>query len=223
MTPAPMPPGRTRASPMEKSMRLAAPAALALLALLLPAAAAAQETPSACVADERDFDALLASLEAEGWEAVATGAAIPGEVVERVALGRTVFYATSDRGGETPAAVMDLQRRTVPGLARRVDTDLAKSRVLTRGDAAMTLNWGMPQEGRLDIVEVICRVSTPGGTRATGTEEGFGPTAIRTIPDPLRRVITVALEPALLRDLTTDASTVTIVETVSVLPPEESR
>ena len=195
-----------------------------LAATLLAAPAAAQEAPAACTADERDFDALMASLEGEGWAAIPSGEALPDDVVERIALARTVFYATSDRGGETLGQIMDLQRRTVPGYARRVDTDLAKQRVLTRGDAAMTFNWGMPQQGRLDIVEVICRIASPEGAPATGTEEGFGPSDIVTLAEePLRRVITIALEPDLLRDLTTDATTVAIVETVSVLPPEPAQ
>jgi hypothetical protein len=192
-----------------------------LAATLLATPSAAQTAPAACIADERDFDALVASLEAEGWTPVPPGEALHEAVVERVALGRTVFYATTDRGGAALPEIMDLQRRTVPGLARRVDTDLAKQRVLTRGDAAMTLNWGHPQQGRLDIVEVICRIATPEGAPATGTEEGFGRTEIETLAEaPLRRVLTVALEPALLSDLTTDDTTVAIVETVTVIPPE---
>ena len=195
-------------------------AALALLAAPL----SAQEAPSACTADERDFDALMASLEAEGWTALEPGAALPEAVVERIALARTVFYATTDRGGRTVPEIMDLQRRTVPGYARRVDTDLAKQRVLTRGDAAMTLNWGMPQQGRLDIVEVIGRVATPEGTPATGTEAGFAADDMVVLSEaPLRRVTTVALEPARLSALSTDDATVAVVETVTVLPPESDR
>ena len=194
--------------------------ALAALAAALPAAA--QEAPAACLADERDFDALMASLEAEGWTAVPPGAALPDDAVERIALARTIFYASTDRGGETLPEIMALQRRTVPGLARRVDTDLAKLRVLVRGDAAMTFNWGMPQQGRLDIVEVICRVATPEGAPASGTAEGFGPSSFETLADaPLRREMVIALEAAPLAGLTTDRTTVSIVETVNVMNPDE--
>jgi hypothetical protein len=80
----------------------------------------------------------------------------------------------------------------------------------------MTFNWGLPQQGRLGIVEVICRIATTRGEPAAGTAEGFGPTEIETIEAPLRRVTTVALEPALLKVLS-DASATTIIETVSVL------
>lgn len=192
-----------------------------LVAALFTTAAAAQTAPEACLSEERDFDALLASLEAEGWAPLAPGDAVPGDAVERIALARTIFYASTDRGGATLPEIIELQRRTVPGLARRVDTDLAKQRVLTRDDAAMTFNWGMPQQGRLDIVEVICRIATPKGTPAAGTEEGFGPSTFETLAEePLRRVMTIALEPDLLSNLTTDRTTLSIVETVSVINPE---
>lgn len=192
-----------------------------LTATLLTAPAAAQTAPQACLADERNFDALLGSLEAEGWVPLEPGVPVAEDAVERIALARTIFYASTDRGGSTLPEIMELQRRTVPGLARRVDTDLAKQRVLTRDEAAMTFNWGMPQQGRLDIVEVICRIATPEGATATGTDEGFGPSSFEILAEePLRRSMTIALEPVLLSDLTIDTSTVSIVETVSVINPE---
>ncbi|MEL7301981.1 MAG: hypothetical protein AAFM92_16505 [Pseudomonadota bacterium] len=196
----------------------------ALFALSTAAAtsAAAQTAPAACLADERDFDALMASLDAEGWSAIAPGAAIPEEAVESIALARTIFYATTDRGGASLDQIMELQRRTVPGFARRVDTDLTKVRVLTRGDEAMTLHWTFPQAGRWDIVEVICRVASAEGAPAAGTAEGFEGTSMETLQEkPLRRVGITSLEPAVLGDLTTDTTTRAIIETVSVLPPLE--
>ncbi len=197
---------------------------LAVMLAAFGAPAAAQTAPQACLADERDFDVLLASLEAEGWMPLEPGAPVPADAAERIALARTIFYASTDRGGSTLPEIMDLQRRTVPGLARRVDTDLAKQRVLTRGDAAMTFNWGLPQQGRLGIVEVICRIATPEGETTTGTDEGFGPSTFEVLAEePLRRLMAIALEPALLSDLTTDTATVSIVETVSVLNPEEDQ
>lgn len=187
-------------------------------AVLSATPAAAQTVPGACLAEERGFDALIASLEAEGWTAVPPGDPLPEPAVERIALARTAFYATTDRGGATLPAIMDLQRRTVPGLARRVDTDTAKLRVLTRGDDAMTLNWSQPQQGRLGIVEVICRIASSEGAPATGTADGFEDASMRTLAEaPLRRVGIVALEPARLDGITTDGTTATIVETVTVL------
>lgn len=195
-----------------------------LAAMLLSSIASAQTAPEACLAEERDFDVLLASLEAEGWAALEPGARLPDDAVERIALARMIFYASTDRGGASLPEIMDLQRRTVPGLARRVDTDLAKLRVLTRGDAAMTFNWGMPQQGRLDIVEVICRIATPDGAPATGTKEGFGASSFETMAEePLRRLMVIALEPDLLTDLTTDRTTLSIVETVSVVNPDREQ
>ncbi|MEL7212709.1 MAG: hypothetical protein AAGK92_08615 [Pseudomonadota bacterium] len=201
-----------------KSFALATVLALTTFAT----ASQAMDAPEACLADERDFEALISSLEAEGWTAIAPGEAIPEKAVESIALARTVFYATTDRGGETLEEIMNLQRRTVPGFARRADTDLAKVRVLTRGDDAMTMHWMLPQAGRWGIVEVICRISSSEGTPATGTEEGFTDANMETLADtPLRRVGVVALEPALLTELTTDDTTREIIETVAVLPPLE--
>lgn len=195
-----------------------------LAAMLLSSTASAHTAPEACLAEERDFDQLLASLEGEGWTALEPGTALPEKTVERIALARMIFYASTDRGGATLPEIMDLQRRTVPGLARRVDTDLAKQRVLTRGDAAMTFNWGMPQQGRLDIVEVICRIATPEGAPATGTDEGFGASSFETLAEePLRRLMVIALEPDRLAALTTDRTTLSIVETVSVVNPDRDQ
>jgi hypothetical protein len=172
------------------------------------------------MADEPGFEALLASLEAQGWQAVPPGEPLPGPAAERIALARTAFYATTDRGGYTLPEIMDLQRTAVRGYARRVDTEQSRLRVLTRGDDAMTLNWTQPQQGRLGLVEVICRVATTDGAPATGTADGFGPTVIETVEAPLRRATFVALEPDLLSDLS-DARPVTIIETVSVLGEEQ--
>ena len=201
-----------------KKLAVAAILALTSIATISHANAA----PEACLADERDFGALVSSLEAEGWTAIAPGDAIPAKAIESIALARTVFYATTDRGGASLEEIMDLQRRTVPGFARRADTDLAKMRVLTRGDDAMTMHWMLPQAGRWGIVEVICRISSSEGTPAAGTDEGFTDANMQTLnEEPLRRVGVVALEPALLAELTTDATTREIIETVSVLPPVE--
>ncbi|MEL6916065.1 MAG: hypothetical protein AAFP13_16335 [Pseudomonadota bacterium] len=194
-----------------------------LLALSLASSgAAARSAPEACLADERDFNLLMTSLEAEGWSAIMPGEPIPEDAVESIALARTIFYATTDRGGASLDQIMALQRRTVPGFARRVDTDLTKVRVLTRGDEAMTLHWTFPQAGRWGIVEVICRIASAEGSAARGTEEGFEGTSMETLQEePLRRVGITALEPALLTELTTDTTTRAIIETVSVLPPLE--
>lgn len=189
---------------------------------LLGTSATAQSAPEACLADERDFDVLMASLQNEGWTSINPGDPIPEAAAESIALARMVFYATTDRGGASLDQIMDLQRRTVPGFARRVDTDVTKVRVLTRGDYAMTLHWTYPQAGLWDIVEVICRVASSDGAPATGTEEGFdGVEMVTLAEEPLRRVGVTALEPALLSALTTDQTTVAIIETVSVLPPLE--
>ncbi|MEO1796139.1 MAG: hypothetical protein AAFR53_03885 [Pseudomonadota bacterium] len=197
-------------------------AILALATTASTAAVAAQTAPEACLADERDFNLLMTSLEAEGWTAIMPGEPIPEAATESIALARTVFYATTDRGGASLDQIMDLQRRTVPGFARRVDTDLAKVRVLTRGDDAMTLNWSQPQAGKWGIVEVICRIASSAGRAATGTEEGFDDGMMQTLAEePLRRIGITALEPALLAELTTDDTTRAIIETVSVLPPLE--
>lgn len=193
----------------------------ALLLAMLAAPATAQTVPAACISPERDFGSLLGMLVDEGWDVVQPGAPLPEGAIESIALARTVFYGSTDRGGSTLEEIMELQRRTVPGLARRVDTDLAKQRVLTRADAAMTINWGMPQQGRLDIVEVICRIATPEGAAATGTDEGFGASTFETLAEaPLRRAMIIALEPDRISALTTDATTRSIVETVTVLDPE---
>ena len=46
----------------------------------------------------------------------------------------------ADRGGEDIDAILDLQRRAVPGLFRKVDTDATRFRLYVRGDDVMTIS-----------------------------------------------------------------------------------
>lgn len=126
-------------------------AVAALLGAVLPAAA--QFAP--CEGAE-PFEATLRHLEADGWSVHPAGRPLPADAAERLAWALAVGYLAGDRGGETPEAIVALQRAAVPGLARKVDTDATRSRVLTRDDGAMILT---DTELRPGEVERTCQVA----------------------------------------------------------------
>lgn len=120
--------------------------ALALAALATPAAA----QPCA----EAAFEDALAALQSDGWEVAET---LTDPQREALAWTRAITYVQGDTGGRSPEDILELQRQTAPGLLRRVDTDTTRSRVLTRGDEAMTLTETVTAPNR---VERRCRLAT---------------------------------------------------------------
>ncbi|WP_298436698.1 hypothetical protein [uncultured Jannaschia sp.] len=119
------------------------------VALCLAAAPAAGQP---CV--EPAFANALAALQADGWT-VATE--LTDTQAEALAWSRAITYMTGDDGGLSPEQVLDLQRRAAPGLLRRVDTDSTRSRVLIRGDDAMTITETVTIPGQ---IERQCRLAT---------------------------------------------------------------
>ncbi len=140
--------------------------AAGILALSLTAGSAeAQVTPCAGTAP---FDDTLAALEADGW----TIASEPGALaphIDRLAWTLMLPYLADD-GGEDIATLLDLQRRAVPGLLAKRDTDATRARVLIRGDGAMTLTETRTTPDRVERTCRIARDATAGpGTIDTST------------------------------------------------------
>lgn len=139
---------------------------LALAACALPGAAAGQV--AACEG-AAPFPQTIRLLEADGWTVHPPGAPLPPEAVDRLAWALALEYlGGGDRGGETPEAVVALQRRAVPGLARKVDTDATRSRVLLSADGAMILT---ETALRADAVERTCRIASDGRVDGAGETE----------------------------------------------------
>ena len=126
----------------------------AALLTLLAAPAAAQV--AACQG-ALPFDDTVAALEEEGWTVHRAADPLPDAAVERLAWALAATYLGGDRGGETTEAIVALQRRSVPGLARKRDTDTTRSRTLLRGDGALILTDTQTGPGR---VERSCRIAT---------------------------------------------------------------
>ncbi|WP_146204788.1 hypothetical protein [Jannaschia seohaensis] len=121
----------------------------------MPAVAACLAGPAAAQpCAEAAFDDALAALRAEGWE-VATD--LTPAQADALAWTRAITYIQGDRGGRSPAEILDLQRKAGAGLLRRVDTETTRSRVLTRGDEAMSLTETVTAPNR---IERQCRLAT---------------------------------------------------------------
>lgn len=128
-------------------------AALVLAVLAAPAAAQGFD---ACTGDA-PWDATLAALEAEGWAVVPPGAVVPEAAVDRLAwLNVAAYYVDADTGGAQVTRLHEQQRMAVRGLARKVDTDATRARVLTRPDGALRLTRTTTLPGR---VEQLCLIA----------------------------------------------------------------
>ena len=132
-------------------------------ALVAVAAAALLAAPAAAQIDAcegaQPFADTVAMLEAEGWSVHPSGVPLPDAAAERLAWALALTYLAGDRGGETPEAIVALQRRAVPGLARKVDVGDGRARVLTSAEGAMILT-----ETRTGptSVERSCQIATDG-------------------------------------------------------------
>ena len=126
-----------------------------LLALLLLATPASADIRSAC-AEAPSFDEALAELRMDGWEAQDRDSAFSVDQTDALAWTLVIPDLTGDSGGESPEALLDLQRASVPGLLLRRDTDTTKSRVLLQGDHALTIVQTRLLPGR---VQRACRVA----------------------------------------------------------------
>lgn len=129
------------------------------------------------------FDVALADLQAQGW----TRQTVPSALAPWTdALAWTLMlpYLSGDGGGEGADTLLDLQRRAVPGLLRKVDTDTARARILTRDTSVMTLTQTRDTLGQTTR---SCRVSAATAMAPEGTDFSAAPGA----PATLFEVVTV--------------------------------
>ena len=111
----------------------------------------------ACHQPNANVDDTVGALVGQGWVQVPQGD-LSSEIVELLIWPQVAFYATGDTGGETVKSIVDLQRKTVAGFARKKDIPQSKTRILTRqigadAEAALVF-WLQPDPATTNI---ICR------------------------------------------------------------------
>ena len=120
-----------------------------------------------------EVDSTVAALESTGWQRAPRP--LPEATAEQLIWPQALFYITGDSGGEALKSIVELQRRTVTGLAAKKDIPTSKTRILSRqlGDKteSVLLLWQIPSPG---LISVICRfalssasLSDPQGALAT--------------------------------------------------------
>lgn len=139
---------------MVTSVFLSAFAALPTSALTLTEMSASIE---ACHLPNANVDDTVTALAQQGWILVPEGDLAP-EVIELLIWPQVAFYATGDTGGEQIKSIVDLQRKTVAGFARKKDIPQSQTRILHRqigaNHEAALVFWLQPDPSTTNI---ICR------------------------------------------------------------------
>ena len=166
--------------------------AFGVFASLLFITPAAADIATAC-AGTSTFPDAVTQLESEGWTVLTRDSDLTEAQVDALAWTLMTGYLAGDDGGEDIATLLDLQRRSAPGLLARRDTDTTKSRVLTDDDSVLTIVQTRTLPGR---VERICRFATTGNAAA---DAPVGLTIINTTevdgaPETLAEIATVLTE-----------------------------
>ncbi|SFJ39746.1 hypothetical protein SAMN04488095_2739 [Jannaschia pohangensis] len=166
------------------------PSAVPLGALLVTVAATLTAHPSS--ADVTDacavtaaFPEAVAQLEGEGWTVLTRDADLTPEQIDALAWTLMTGYIAGDDGGEDIATLLDLQRKAVPGLLLRRDTDTTRSRVLVQGNDALTLVQTRTIPGR---VERVCRLAATEAPEGLDLIEAEGAPALAEITTVLPEV-----------------------------------
>lgn len=120
------------------------------------------------------IDGTVAALNQQGW-GVVEGDLSP-EVIELLIWPQVAFYATGDTGGEHLRSIVELQRKTVAGFAKKKDIPQSKTRILTRqlgGDLeAALVFWLRPDPSTSNI---ICRFALSPQSMTGQANGDFGP------------------------------------------------
>ncbi|WP_308916068.1 hypothetical protein [Jannaschia sp. LMIT008] len=157
------------------------PLALIVAATTVFGIPARADGPGACTTAPT-FDAVLSALAGEGWSPIDT----PTDAqADTLAWALSASYLAGDTGGETPDAIHALQRRAVPGLARKVDTDTTRTRLLADGAGGamiLTQTRTMP-----DRVERTCQIAA--GSPFPNAPSGMLAFDASAIPDAPRTLI----------------------------------
>ncbi|SDZ42308.1 hypothetical protein SAMN05444004_11416 [Jannaschia faecimaris] len=156
---------------LPRSQRAIAMVAASLL-LSMPQTAFAGLAPAACLVPTNSIDTAVDALTIEGWRVLPDGP-LPEVVGDQLVWLYVAYYMTGDTGGETLSSILELQRRTVEGLARKRDITGSKTRLMTSDAGAMIVFWREPDQ---DHIEYQCRLAlngpdAPGNTLFAVNEE----------------------------------------------------
>jgi hypothetical protein len=127
----------------------------------------------ACHQPNANVDDTVGALVGQGWVQVPQGDLSP-ETIELLVWPQVAFYGTGDTGGETVKTIVDLQRKTVAGFARKKDIPQSKTRILTRqigadAEAALVF-WLQPDPSTTNI---ICRFALSSASLIGDTATDF--------------------------------------------------
>lgn len=204
----------------------AAPLGAALLACL-SAAPAAADAVSGCLVPAGDLSETVGFLGAEGWTRVD---ALGDPAAEALIWTYVAAYLGTDMGGASLPEIVALQRRTVAGLGRKVDSPASQTELMTRGTGAATEAMVATRVvGTDDLVEITCRFAFTDPAAALPEGEGAGrdgagePQMSYTREDGVgRSTLAIALDPRYLsRALDADVSVTHVVETTLSFPASQ--
>ncbi|MEP3346581.1 MAG: hypothetical protein ABJN34_16130 [Litoreibacter sp.] len=127
----------------------------------------------ACHLPHANVDDTVEALAQQGWMQAPESNLVP-EVIEQLIWPQVAFYANGDTGGEQIKSIVDLQRKTVAGFARKKDIPQSKTRILTRqigadAEAALVF-WLQPDP---DATNIICRFALSSTTLIGHAAGGF--------------------------------------------------
>ena len=137
----------------------------------------------ACHLPNANVDDTVNALAQQGWVQAPEGDLSP-EIIELLIWPQAAFYATGDTGGEQIKAIVDLQRKTVAGFAKKKDIPQSKTRILTRQIGADTeaalVFWLQPDPAQTNI---ICRFALSPHSLIGHTASDFAaPQVVETTP-----------------------------------------
>lgn len=159
--------------------------AISLCLLALPASALTVTEMSASIEAchaPGPIEATVSALANQGW--VLSEGDLSPETIELLIWPQVAFYATGDTGGEQIKTIVDLQRKTVAGFAKKKDIPQSKTRILTRqigmNTEAALVFWLQPDPATTNI---ICRFALSPHSLIGQTPGYFGePQVVESTP-----------------------------------------
>lgn len=209
---------------MQAGGAIAALCAYAVSAASGFAAPAVDTLVNACLMPAYDMEDVTARLSDESWAPIPAGEPETA-VIEQLIWPQTVYYFTSDTGGETLNSVLDLQRKTVRGFVRKKDLPQSKTKILTRdvsgNQETVLVSW---RQSVPETIQIDCRFAVSAATLPGATQTEFEPQPRIDLSDgPITRIVdTVLLNQSSLGQKTGAAVTVSAtIDTTLSFPSKE--
>ncbi|MEP5762789.1 MAG: hypothetical protein ABJ327_26410 [Litoreibacter sp.] len=107
-----------------------------------------------CQMPAAQIEIITNALAQEGWS-VQDLSALGPTTIDHLAWMRAADYLTGDSAGEKIEDIVELQRKTVLGLARKLDLNTSHTRVMTlskdNDQKTVLINWQKPLVGPLEV------------------------------------------------------------------------